>query len=256
MALPNIDRLSKVLDLPVKTIRDYCNRHKSITFTVARKRARRSYLKEPRARLMTLKDVLPPPEEVAEPKTDENERYEQWRDSPEEQKKELAGQLYGSVLRHAKAVIWLTIHEVQDNLASELAATVIMQLPRFKGEAKFSTWVHRIILNHCYQLIRQRKVAKKRFYVSEDLEDDINLKDSKAEAAFEGVEKALDSGRLEHLIRALPKKDYVLLHCRLDEMTMAETALKLGDSEDAVESRWRRLKTRLKKKISREADGK
>jgi len=91
----------------------------------------------------------------------------------------------------------------------------------------------------------------------ENPEDDINLRDAKADAAFVRVEKSADYLEpLEHLFKTLSKKDYLLLDSFLDGMTMAEIAEKLGDTEDATESRWRRLKTRLGEKIRENRDGK
>jgi RNA polymerase sigma factor (sigma-70 family) len=186
----------------------------------------------------------------------EDELYSQWRDASDEEKPKLKQQLFNEVMRHARNVIWGKIPETDQNLARDIASVVIEQLGEFRAASKFSTWAHRIILNRCNLYLRQKVVDRNRFYVSEEPEEDIILKDPKAEAAFEAVDLGIDFETVERFVKTLPKKDHVLFECVRDRMTMAEAAERLGDSEDATESRWRRLKARLMKKVRGKGDGK
>jgi RNA polymerase sigma factor (sigma-70 family) len=240
MAHFNIHRLSKALGLSAEAIQAYCKIQTPRDIVPVAQR---------RAKLATIKDHPVQANEVEIPKTDENEVYAQWRDASPEEKEVFERELFGNVHRHARAVIFQTIHQANKDLAHDITSTVITQLADFKGKSKFSTWVHRIILNHCYDYIRRTTVERERFYASENPQDDIRLKDDKAEGAFYRVDQALDLEPLKRLIEELPNKDYVLLDCRLDGLTIQEAATKLGDSEDAVESRWRRVRSRLRKKI-------
>jgi RNA polymerase sigma factor (sigma-70 family) len=256
MADPDIaERLAKILHLPVGVVRGY---GKPRTWVAAR-RVRKSRLALEKQRVpATIKDggetgAVAPHKEYKE----EDELYERWRLAPIDEKPEIEKQQFGVVLKHAKKVIRQMVPEADDHLAREIASQVIERLAKFRQESKFSTWSHKIILNQSNLYLRRRIPERERFYVSPGKpEEDINLADPRAEAAFDRVEEALDLQPVERLTRTLPKKDYVLLQCILAEMTMAEAAKKLGDSEDAAESRWRRLKTRLKKKLRGKSDGK
>ena len=259
MAPTLVPRLTTLLGVSPEVIQQYCKTQRRLIFRVARKKARLGLeVERSRARLMTLnaEATFPSTEEVEVPKTDENEIYAQWRKASDEERKELLGRLFGEVRKHVEAVMWLTIHEAHKELTHDIATVVIESLAKFEGKSKFSTRVQKLIMNQCYQYLRQKGIQKKRCYVSESPEYDINLRDARAEAAFVRVEEGVDAKPLERLINTLPKKDYVLLQCKLEGMTIAEAAKDLGDSEDAAESRWRRLKGRLRKQIQESPDGK
>jgi RNA polymerase sigma factor (sigma-70 family) len=255
------EKLAELLGLPVEFILAYGRPKTSVAFRRVRKPGVVIDTGGPSSRLMTLKDTEPQPapieaEKTTPTKTDENHLYAQWRDAPAEEKPELKEQLFNEVLKRARNVMWRKIPEADKNFARDIASVVIEQLAQFEGKSEFSTWVHRIILNHCNLYLRKNVQDKNRLYVSVNPEKDIKLKDPRAEAAFDRVDGALDAEPLEQLVETLPKKDGVLLDCMLDGITMVEAAEKLGVTEDAAESRWRRLKIRLRKKIRGETDGK
>jgi RNA polymerase sigma-70 factor (ECF subfamily) len=127
---------------------------------------------------------------------------------------------------------------------------VIEQLAEFKGESKFTTWVHKIILNQCNLYLRKKVKDRNRYYVSENPEYDLKLKDPKTDAAFAKVVQAVDLERLDRSAKELPPEDYCVWECWRDGMTMKATAEKLGISEDSVENSLRRkVKPYLKEKI-------
>jgi RNA polymerase sigma factor (sigma-70 family) len=135
-------------------------------------------------------------------------------------------------------------------LAGHIASVVIEKLAEFKGASKFSTWSHRIMLNHCYQHLREKVKDRERYYVSENPEKDDELKDPRAEAAFAHVVQAVDLELLDRLAKELPREDYCVWECWREGMTMKATAEKLGISEDSVENSLRRkVKPYLKEKI-------
>ena len=196
--------------------------------------------------------------EIGAPRSDENELYAQWRDAPDMEKPRFEKPLFDRLLHHARAVIWLKTYERDpewENLASDIASAAIknLSLERFKEGSKFSTYVEGIARNKINEELERRITKRETTYVSANPEDDITLKDDKAEAAFDKVEKDAD---LERLVKELRGKDYVLLQCKLDGMTTAEAAERLGDSEDAAESRWRRLVAHLIEKIQENPNGK
>jgi len=65
------------------------------------------------------------------------------------------------VRRHAPGVHRLAVHLVgsgsADDVVQEVFLSVHGNLKRFRGEAQFSTWLHRVALNACYGLLRKRQ---------------------------------------------------------------------------------------------------
>ena len=65
------------------------------------------------------------------------------------------------VRRHAPVVHRLAEHLVgagsADDVVQEVFLSVHRNLKTFRGEAQFSTWLHRVALNACYGLLRKRQ---------------------------------------------------------------------------------------------------
>src|SRR3954451_1833035 len=64
--------------------------------------------------------------------------------------------------RHASKVERLSRHLLGDNedardAAQEALAKVCVRLPQFRGEAQFSTWLHRLVFNTCVDAAERRK---------------------------------------------------------------------------------------------------
>jgi DNA-binding NarL/FixJ family response regulator len=98
--------------------------------------------------------------------------------------------------------------------------------------------------------LREKIDDRETTYVSENPEEDINLNDPRAEAAFAKVVQEVDLERLDGWAKELPPEDYCVWECWRDGMTMKAIAEKLGISEDSVENSLRRkVKPYLKEKI-------
>jgi len=65
------------------------------------------------------------------------------------------------VRRHAPGIHRLAVHLVgsgsADDVVQEVFLSVHRNLKTFRGEAQFSTWLHRVTLNACYSLLRKRQ---------------------------------------------------------------------------------------------------
>jgi RNA polymerase sigma factor (sigma-70 family) len=259
MARPHlVERFAELLGLQIEVIQAYGKPQERVTAQAPRKVVGTVSKAEPRFHYATLKAVprVAGAEEVEPARTDENELYAQWCAASDEEKPQLEKRLFNKLTQHAQAVMWEKIPDADKRLAPDIASVVMEHLAKFKGNSKFSTWTHRIILNHCYQYLRGKVDSRSRLYVSENPEEDTKLKDPQAEAAFARVEQGIDLEPLERLVRGLPSEDQVLLDCRIDGMTMVEAAAKLKISEDAAESRLRRLVESLRKEFRRKPDGK
>jgi RNA polymerase sigma factor (sigma-70 family) len=218
-----VEQLAKLLDLPAGIIRSSVGR---MRFKVAAKRvggpARPSKQYE------------------------ENELYARWLKVPDEDKTVLEKKLFEAVRKHASAVVWTKLRENNPELASNVALAVIERLGQFRQRAKFGTWVHKIALNMVNMELRKRSTSRGRYAEY----DDSNPGQAEtfsgpfSAATIDRVEQRLI---LERVKREVSGKDYIVLECKLDDMSTAEIAERLGMTEDAAESHWRRLKLRLRK---------
>ena len=76
--------------------------------------------------------------------------------------------------RHAPRVERLARHILRDpedarDAAQEALAKVVVRLPQFRGDAQFSTWLHRLVVNTCRDAAERRKAR-----AHEQLADDLS----------------------------------------------------------------------------------
>jgi RNA polymerase sigma-70 factor (ECF subfamily) len=179
----------------------------------------------------------------------ENDLYQRWLESGDNDKTEILETLFKLVLKQAKAVVRLKVPEAPPNLAREIASEVIQRLPEFRQESLFSTWAHRIAINKANLEIRRKVEMRGRFVKYEECEQDADL-------AVENAADILDREiLLDQIKRELNPVDSALIDYKLDGLSTKAAAERLGVSEDAAESRLRRLMNDLKKTFTR-PDGK
>ena len=140
-----LEKVAEVFKLPIGVIRAFVG---PMRVTVAAKRAR---------------EVGP-----AINKERQNKLYEKWRDASNEDKPSVAEELFREVLKHARAVVWRRVPEATRDLQREIASAVIERLGEFRGEAEFTTWVHRIALNMSNLELRTRDKSKRRLLEYDD----------------------------------------------------------------------------------------
>jgi RNA polymerase sigma-70 factor (ECF subfamily) len=125
---------------------------------------------------------------------------------------------------------------------------------QFQRESKFSTWMSRIVANHC--LMRLRKTRGLHFLYLDDASGDdaarpIELKDQGATPEGDLGSQELSAVLQKEIQRLPPLLQRVLVLRDVNELSTAEVASILGISASAVKSRLMRarleLRTRLQK---------
>lgn len=148
------------------------------------------------------------------------------------------------VERHQERVLRLAERFLGDadearDAAQEVFLKVYRRADAFSPQAKVSTWIHRITVNHCLNRLRRRKIVRfLPFVQGEDPEDPV------VEPADEapGPEEVLAARRrwraTREAIDALPlSQRSVLVLAKLEGLSYKEIAETLGVSLGAVESR-------------------
>jgi RNA polymerase sigma-70 factor (ECF subfamily) len=139
--------------------------------------------------------------------------------------------------------------EVADDLAQEVFIKVFYALPRFKGKAAFSTWLHQITVNHTRDYLR--KFSRMRQVPFEETKGDLSTHKDEAEEREREEELAQRKKIVHEVIAALPEKYRVILSLRdIQGLPYEEISCVLSISPGTVDSRLHRARKMLKKKIT------
>ncbi len=181
---------------------------------------------------------------------DENELYEEWSKATD--RREIEERLYRAVSRHAAAVVLTKFPEGHRDLVHNIASAVIGQLGRFRGESKFSTWVHEIASLKTKEALRA-KIRYKRVFdetkivVSGPEEDRGEDPEAGASHRVYGITMPESDARIafEELFDQLSEDEATLLQSKSEGFSSEEISTRLGIGREAVDSRWARLKKKL-----------
>ncbi|MDA2913710.1 sigma-70 family RNA polymerase sigma factor [Acidobacteriia bacterium AH_259_A11_L15] len=163
---------------------------------------------------------------------------------------------FAALLRlHRRRVFALIGHLVRqpadiEDLAQQVFLKVYRALGRFNFQASFSTWLHRIVINECYDHLRRQRARKSSAGNEVAVED---LAELERLGAAGHSPRPVDAARrvelrqtVEQLFARLPAADRLLLALReLEGLSMEEIARVLGVKENTVKVRLFRARKRL-----------
>lgn len=153
------------------------------------------------------------------------------------------------VNRHAPLVYNLALRLVNDpHEAEDLAQDALVRawraLPGFRADARFSTWLYRIVMNVCFD--RLPRLAGELAALDMETDDMRTLADD-AQELDAAVLSAELSAHLNRAIEALPDGFRLVLSLRyLQELSYAEIAAVTGLQEGTVKSGIHRARGQLK----------
>lgn len=130
-----------------------------------------------------------------------------------------------------------------EDVAQETFVRIWKQAPRWReGEARFDTWVHRVVLNLCYDRLRGRREEP-----ADELPD---LPDPQPEPAVQAEHRVRDA-RVRQALAALParQREALVLHY-YQEMSNMEAANLMGITVDALESLLARARRNLRAQLA------
>lgn len=137
-----------------------------------------------------------------------------------------------------------------EDATQEVFILVYQSLPQFKGDSKVSTWIYRITVNKCKEIIRH-KSRKKRFGILVDLYERTNFNlVSKEHSPEEKLCQDERSNKLLSAIESLPENQriaYTLYN--MEDFSYKEIAELMQISVSSVESYIFRAKKNLKTKL-------
>jgi RNA polymerase sigma-70 factor (ECF subfamily) len=138
--------------------------------------------------------------------------------------------------------------EVADDLAQEIFIKAYYALPRFKGKAAFSTWLHQITVNHTRDYLR--KSSRMRQVPFEESKADLSTLEDETEKREREEEQAQKKKIVYEAIATLSGKYRIILSLRdIQGLPYDEISRVLNISPGTVDSRLHRARKMLKKKI-------
>ncbi len=137
--------------------------------------------------------------------------------------------------------------EEADDAVQEIFLKAYLALPRFRGDAKFSTWLYRIAVNHCRDIIRRSPLRS--VPLDENLlpnTEDINYTNRETENAQNSPQEEKSAETLQFLLGQLNERHRRILVMReLESMSYDEIGETLRIPPGTVRSRLNRARASL-----------
>ena len=153
-------------------------------------------------------------------------------------------QLYAKYARKiiSKCIFLLKDPNTAKDASQEIFLKVFLNLSKFKGEAKFSTWVYTVTYNCCIDLLRDSKKYGKIF--ADEMEKTVDLEEEDPDNELLDIEVS----KLRVVLNNIPVEDKAVLMMKYqDSMSVKEISSILDKSESAIKMRLKRAKQKAKK---------
>lgn len=173
---------------------------------------------------------------VNQPETIENALFEAWLNAKEPEKEQLVVKLHHALFRHAIRVCWLELKEHRPDIANYCVFKALNKAGKFRGDAKFSTWFHRIVLNACTSGLRHKIRQNEKSLESLSASENAEL------ATAVGVDAKLD---LQTIMGRLSPGDRQFLEYKLEGLESSVIAKRTGLTQEGVRSKWQRIRKRI-----------
>lgn len=144
---------------------------------------------------------------------------------------------------YSKAITMLKNEKQAEDAVQEIFTKIFLNLHKFGGKSKFSTWVYSVTYNFCIDYIRRSKKTKNLFSDEMDNPPDIVDDDIPDEALLQ-----MEVSQLRRVLAELPEGDRTILLMKYqDDMAIKEIATIIGKRESAVKMQLKRAKERAKR---------
>lgn len=142
----------------------------------------------------------------------------------------------------SKCISLLKNEALAQDATQDIFLKIFLNLSKFGGKSKFSTWIYSITYNYCIDLIRKAKKEKNIF--SEDIENAPDLAEEVPDSALLEIEVK----KLKVILEKIPVGDKaVLLMKYQDDMSIKEISESLDKSESAIKMKIKRAKHKVQK---------
>lgn len=146
-----------------------------------------------------------------------------------------AGKIY------SKCISMLRDEALAQDATQEIFTKIFLNLAKFSGKSRFSTWIYSITYNYCIDYIRRTK--KKKDIFTDDIEKAPDVIDDVPDEEL----LELEVEQLKKVLSELPPDDTAILLMKYqDGMSIKEISETLEKTESAVKMRIKRAKEKAK----------
>ncbi len=146
-----------------------------------------------------------------------------------------AGKIY------SKCISMLRDEALAQDATQEIFTKIFLNLAKFSGKSRFSTWIYSITYNYCIDYIRRTKKQKDIF--TEDIEKAPDVMDDVPDEEL----LELEVEQLKKVLSEMPPDDTAILLMKYqDGMSIKEISETLEKTESAVKMRIKRAKEKAK----------
>ena len=143
-------------------------------------------------------------------------------------------------------------HEDIEDIAQQVFLKAYFSLKRFDGRAAFSTWLYRITLNECWDLLRKKKVRPLLYESDLSEEQAQRVASSESDATGPDIRQTLENRqRVKRLLEDLDERDKVMLILKeVEGFSIEEIAEVLDLNPNTVKVRLFRARGRVVRKAA------
>ena len=150
--------------------------------------------------------------------------------------KRYSGKIFG------KSLSLLKSESEAEDATQDIMMKILMNMSKFSGKSRFSTWIYSITYNYCIDFLRRKKKDPSIYVddfienldVEEDVEDKFLLE--------------MNVKRLKVILEDIPTGDKAILLMKYqDEMSIKEIGAILDKSESAIKMKIKRAKQKFRK---------
>jgi len=150
--------------------------------------------------------------------------------------KRYSGKIFGKCLSLLKS------ESESEDATQDIMMKILMNLAKFSGKSRFSTWIYSITYNYCIDFLRRKKKDPSVYVddfienldVEEEVEDTFLLE--------------MNVKRLKKILEEIPSGDKTILLMKYqDEMSIKEIGSILDKSESAIKMKIKRAKQKFRK---------
>lgn len=138
-------------------------------------------------------------------------------------------------------------HNETDDLLQNVFLKAWKNIHNFRGEAKLSTWLHKIAINESLNFLQQERQKRE---IADDSGDDYLLNNIEADSYFDGDELQV---ALQKAIASLPEKQRLVFNMRYyDDMKYDEISDILGTSVGALKASYHHAVKKISSRLDLE----